>query len=391
MNMTDFISDIKQPLYHNELDLERFSLMLDNNSQCYKFYWLEALADLLVRDGKKEITYFEAASEMIASAWYTISEYHLHMGSMFGSESKNAIERAVNLLQQLSGLKSNAERDKVLEAINNNRSDLEPIIKQMTDDVPYRLLSPFVPELKGSKLWSKDKKLIEYFNTINQNDYLPYALKYASKLETGVLWGDPWAEMVKENYLLIREWIRAKKVKYLQDRNPSVPGIIYKLDPEGKRDLGRVRDIWNAIMKKEDVYDIYSDEKLNDKRYDIDHFIPWSYVTTDELWNLTPSKKAVNIAKSNHLPEWELYMGRFTDIQLQLNRNIHSDTHIHALFENCRNKNLSTLWASEQLYRPCPDEEFCQLLSENMKTIYTSAKLQGYTVWNYSKEGGYLL
>lgn len=236
MNMTDFISDIKQPLYHNELDLERFSLMLDNNSQCYKFYWLEALADLLVRDGKKEITYFEAASEMIASAWYTISEYHLHMGSMFGSESKNAIERAVNLLQQLSGLKSNAERDKVLEAINNNRSDLEPIIKQMTDDVPYRLLSPFVPELKGSKLWSKDKKLIEYFNTINQNDYLPYALKYASKLETGVLWGDPWAEMVKENYLLIREWIRAKKVKYLQDRNPSVPGIIYKLDPEGKGD-----------------------------------------------------------------------------------------------------------------------------------------------------------
>lgn len=383
--MTDFITELKSPIYHNELDLKRFALMLDNNSQCYKFYWLEALVELLIKEGKNEISYFEAASEMIVNAWYTVSEYHLHMGSMFGNESKNAIERAVNLLQQKSGLESNANRDDVLEAIGSNRPDLEQIMKQMTDDVPYRLLSPFVSELKGNdRIWSKDTGIIAYFNTINRNNYLPYTLKYVSKLETKVLWSYPWAAMIKDNYLLIREWIRSKKVKYLQDRNPGVPGIIYKLDPEGKRDLGRVHDLWNAVMTKEDVYDIYSDEKLNDKRYDIDHFIPWSYVTTDELWNLTPSKKAVNIAKSNHLPEWELYMDRFTDIQLQLNRNIQSDTHIHELFEKCRNKNLNTLWASEQLYRPCPDEQFRQLLSENMKTIYTSAKLQGYTVWNYS-------
>ena len=44
----------------NNLNIERFSLMLNNNSQCYKFYWLEALGRLLIEDGKKDITFYEA-------------------------------------------------------------------------------------------------------------------------------------------------------------------------------------------------------------------------------------------------------------------------------------------------------------------------------------------
>ena len=52
-------------IYQNNLDLKRFSLILDNNSECYKFYWLEALVYLLVRDGKKHISFYEAAEEMI--------------------------------------------------------------------------------------------------------------------------------------------------------------------------------------------------------------------------------------------------------------------------------------------------------------------------------------
>lgn len=80
--------------------------MLDNNSQCYKFYWLEALVNLLVRDRKKDVSFTEVAYEMIIEAWYIISEYHLHMGSVYGNESRNAIERAVNYLQSVTDLSS---------------------------------------------------------------------------------------------------------------------------------------------------------------------------------------------------------------------------------------------------------------------------------------------
>ena len=372
-----------QTIYVNNLDLERFSLMLDNNSQCYKFYWLEALVNLLVRDGKKDVSFHEAAYEMIIEAWYTVSEYHLHMGSVYGTESRNAIERAVNYIQSKSDLSSSAQRDKIEEAIRSCEHDHEfqKIINQMTDDVPYRLLSPFVPELKGNdRLWHSDQKLIEYFNLINQKSLLPYYMEFVSHSHKYVHWNDPWAAMVKDNYILILEWIRSKKIRYLQDRNPGVPGIVYKLDIVTARKLNHVHHLWDAVMEKDDVIDIYTNNVLNGKRYDIDHFIPWSYVMADELWNLTPAEKASNISKSNHLPNWDKTFNAFVNNQLQLHGFIHKDDHIRELFEKCRNSNLNTLWASD-LYNVNDEDQFRSLLKENMRPVYNAARLQGYSIW----------
>ncbi|MDO4416412.1 MAG: HNH endonuclease domain-containing protein [Erysipelotrichaceae bacterium] len=372
-----------QTIYVNNLDLERFSLMLDNNSQCYKFYWLEALVNLLVRDGKKDVSFHEAAYEMIIEAWYTVSEYHLHMGSVYGTESRNAIERAVNYIQSKSDLSSSAQRDKIEEVIRSCEHDHEflKIINQMTDDVPYRLLSPFVPELKGNdRLWHSDQKLIEYFNLINQKSLLPYYMEFESHSHKYVHWNDPWTAMVKDNYILILEWIRSKKIRYLQDRNPGVPGIVYKLDIVTARKLNHVHHLWDAVMEKDDVIDIYTNNVLNGKRYDIDHFIPWSYVMADELWNLTPAEKASNISKSNHLPNWDKTFNAFVNNQLQLHGFIHKDDHIRELFEKCRNSNLNTLWASD-LYNVNDEDQFRSLLKENMRPVYNAARLQGYSIW----------
>lgn len=49
--------------------------------------------------------------------------------------------------------------------------------------------------------------------------------------------------------------------------------------------------------------------------YDVDHFIPWSFVMNDELWNLMPMDSAWNIKKSNKLLEWDLFFYRFADNQ----------------------------------------------------------------------------
>ena len=36
--------------YYNHLDIEGFSLMMKNPSFCYKFYWLEAIVNLISED-----------------------------------------------------------------------------------------------------------------------------------------------------------------------------------------------------------------------------------------------------------------------------------------------------------------------------------------------------
>lgn len=55
--------------YYNILDIECFSRMMKNPSYCYKFYWLEAIVQL-ISQGVKETTFDAVIDEMISNAWY---------------------------------------------------------------------------------------------------------------------------------------------------------------------------------------------------------------------------------------------------------------------------------------------------------------------------------
>ena len=46
----------------------------------------------------------------------------------------------------------------------------------------------------------------------------------------------------------------------------------------------------------------------------LDHYLPWSFVTHDLLWNLIPTSKEVNSSKSDNLPAND-YFYSFVEIQ----------------------------------------------------------------------------
>ena len=50
--------------YYNALDIRSFALMLKDPSYCYKFYWLEAIVDL-ISEGVTETTFDAIIDEMI--------------------------------------------------------------------------------------------------------------------------------------------------------------------------------------------------------------------------------------------------------------------------------------------------------------------------------------
>ena len=62
--------------YYNELDIQGFSQMLKDPSFCYKFYWLEAIVNL-ISEGITETTFDAIIDEMIANAWYSVREFHI--------------------------------------------------------------------------------------------------------------------------------------------------------------------------------------------------------------------------------------------------------------------------------------------------------------------------
>ena len=65
--------------YYCSLNVKKFSKMLDNTTQCYKFFWLDSIMQLVAR-GEETPTFLEIFAGMIADAWYAVSEYHLRLG-----------------------------------------------------------------------------------------------------------------------------------------------------------------------------------------------------------------------------------------------------------------------------------------------------------------------
>lgn len=325
--------------YENTLDIEGFAQMMKDPSYCYKFYWLEAIVDLISR-GVKETTFGEIIDEMIANAWYCVREYD--------KELKQAKE-------------------------------------QLTNMVPYRALAGFFTKCEERVDWGSVRRLTEYIRRVDQMvTALPYTLGESGRLKKEVYFHPAWIRMIQDNTVNILGWIQYEKVKWLQNNNPEVPGLVYKLAPadEKMRKLSNVRKLWEGILEVHEVRDVFTGKPVISKKYDVDHFIPWSFVMNDELWNLMPMDSSLNSSKSNRLPKWNPFFRIFAENQYLMYRMIHEQPKIYDRFEACYRDNLHSIWAVRELYRKGNSQErFCNILRENMRPVYDSARRQGYEVW----------
>ena len=118
----------------------------------------------------------------------------------------------------------------------------------------------------------------------------------------------------------------------------------------------------------------------------MDHFIPWSFVMNDELWNLMPMDASLNSVKSNRLPQWDRFFMRFANNQYIMYELVHEKAGLRKLYESCYKDNLHSIWASKELYRKGNSrDEFYGILEKNMRPVYDSARRQGYEIWEYYK------
>ena len=277
--------------YYNALDIRSFALMLKDPSYCYKFYWLEAIVDL-ISEGVTETTFDAIIDEMICNAWYSVREFHIHLSGLGGDGSvRDGLERAIMTLTDLSNLPANASNIQIKNEILRHNGELKKAKEQLTNMVPYRALAGFFVNAGEIVDWSSIRRLTAYIEAFNKDiTPLPYTLGTASKLKKEVRFHPDWIRMIQDNTVTILGWIQYEKVRWLQNNNPEVPGLVYKLAPmdEKMRKLGKVRKLWEGILDLHEIRDVFTGEPVQSAKYDIDHFIPWSFVMNDELWNLMP-------------------------------------------------------------------------------------------------------
>ena len=340
--------------YYSSLDMEGFSQMMKDPSYCYKFYWLEAIVTL-ISENVLETTFDEIIDEMIANGWYSVREFHIHLsGIQRDGNVRDGLERAILYLSELSQLSAHASKVEIKNEIKKYNTELKKYKEQLTNMVPYRALAGFFRKNIESVEWKSIVRLTAYIQYIDQNiTPLPYTLGNGSKLKKEVYFNHSWIKMIQDHMVSILGWIQYEKVKWLQNNNQEVPGLIYKLAPmdEKMRKLNRVRKLWEGVLELKEVRDVFTDDLVMPKQYDVDHFIPWSFVMNDELWNLMPMDSSLNSAKSNKLPKWNPFFDRFATNQYLMYELVHESNKMHSLFSDCYKDNLHSIWAGQELYR----------------------------------------
>lgn len=96
----------------------------------------------------------------------------------------------------------------------------------------------------------------------------------------------------------------------LLERFNNSPRIVSKVkgisEAKIKRNsLKRFKDVLVAHMPDGIVRDFYTGKELLDKDISVDHVIPWSFMYSDDIWNLVITSKRNNSKKYNHVPSDE--------------------------------------------------------------------------------------
>jgi 5-methylcytosine-specific restriction endonuclease McrA len=104
----------------------------------------------------------------------------------------------------------------------------------------------------------------------------------------------------KDNYyelskILIYEW-----AKFLEKTN-FTPRLISKIENLGSNNRSSLTKYKNILLKQMESKCFYCNCNISYNNIHIDHFIPWSYIYEDAIWNLIISCPECNLKKSDYL------------------------------------------------------------------------------------------
>lgn len=374
---------VMQLPYSDELNIGYLSRIFDNTTNCYKFFWFQAILAKLDCEHNR-FTFDELINEMIADAWYMVTEYHLRLGPL-GITCN--LEEVVKYIFESYQFHSSEKREKIIYFLRTTEDKkIRKYKADLTLNVPYRLQVPFFDTITIDRsMWSGSKQ--ELTDEINRQKHLIYYFLSVNGLGTVIEVDSLWADYLNKHKEILKGWTQLKLIQYLQNKNPSVPGIADKIEPPMARDIARVRKYWKLIIRIDpSLHDIYGNVDLSDEPISVDHFVPWQYVAHDELWNLHPTTRSINSSKSNLLPSWALYFDGLGKLEYRAYRLKADNELVAKEFDKIAPYHLNNQEIRNQLYVDGLSEaEFMTRLDHIIRPVYESAQNCGFREWIYSE------
>jgi len=284
--------------FENNLSVNLLASCFNNTSATYKFYWFISILQAFEKDGPK-IPKKILFARMIANAWFTVNYFHVSFGM------QDRLQRAIKYLKDSETLMIDDDREVIFNTLSNSiNPNTISHLQHFNNQVPHWFLSPWFPK--------HDKNQI-YFESQKYSNQCLYSL-FNDHIEINPIW---------ENYLfknvkVLKEFCYWNLALFLQAKNPNVPDIPNKLIKPAIRSslINQRKYFWDIVINELGSLNcIYTGANLTLGNYHIEHFIPYSFVTHDLIWNLIPADSSFNIKKSDKLPSLDKYFESFFSIQ----------------------------------------------------------------------------
>ena len=268
------------------------------NENTYKLAWGRALVECIYHglyaereDKKTAISLEDIAKCMLKYYWNQIFFFNLKQSPTRVDNRQPYIvqytNELINKFKEITGSAIPVWFDKALAEIDSEaiNKTIKKIANILPNDVSWR------------------------FKEIDNDEVSLYSYDYKAR-SNSVLFDTDAIELIKEYAVIISKLLNYKWSQLLEKFNYA-PKIANKVSSISDAKLKResLTKYKNELMKefKDGVaIDFYSGKPLNDNDVSVDHVIPWSFMYSDDIWNLVLTSKKHNSSKSNSIPNEEV-------------------------------------------------------------------------------------
>ena len=348
------------------LTTNRLGKIFSNTVATYKFFWFVSIMQIHAKAENQRISVWDVVIRMVANAWYPIHYFRLSFGK------SDSLFDIVMELQAITRIPIDANADTIIAGIKDRLDDkrVKNLLNTLTLNVPYRFLSPWVRYTCDDDVIARSQQ--------RENNCL-YSL-YKNGSEFYIELNPVWNKYLHIHYNILIDFAYWNLTQFLQIRNPNVPAIPNKLiRPDVRNSLTKQHDYWDMVMEiGGPVHCIYTDRLLHPKDYDLDHFIPWSFVSHDLLWNLIPSDGSINSSKNNKLPALDFYLPKLAEMQHHALLTVINAGKSPKLLEDYVSLGYTAKELSEM-----SNERFREIYERTFNPICQIAQNMGFETWKY--------
>ncbi len=343
---------------NNRLPISCLAGIFSNTTATYKFYWFVAMLDIIVKERKTRMSFWEIIAEMVSESWYPIHYFKLSFG-----KSDSLFTKSLEIQKEFN-ISIESDKDKTKSYLLDNLCETKKYLKVFSLNVPYRFLSPWIK-------YTYDEDVIRK-SQVFENQCL-YAI-YGDE----IVINDIWADYLTENYVILRDFAFWNLTEFLQKRNPNVPDVPSKLIKPIQRDsLTKQHKFWDTYIETVgSINCIYTGKQIYAKQYDLDHFVPWSFVSHNLLWNLIPADSSVNSSKSNNLPPLEVFLKPFANVQQKALKTLYLKNPNNSILED-----YLMIYDSISDLTELSESDFYNIFRKTFSPMVQIAENMGFKIW----------